>query len=509
MQSSSSRIKINAVASLLQQVITVICGLILPRLILNSFGSSYNGLTSSITQFVSCVTLLSAGIGGVTRAALYRPLLEKNNKEISNIVLTTQRFMRKVAIIFAAALIIFAIMYPVIINKEFSWLFSFSLIVIIGASTFITNFFGVAYQLLLRADQKNYIVLFVQTFTIVLNTIVSSVLLLNGFGLHAVKFGTTIIYALQPLIIVLYCRKYYNIDVNAEINNKYIAQRWDAFSQRIALFIHSNTDIMVLTVFMTLADVSIYAVYSYVIQGIEQVIKSLGIGVDAAFGKLLISDDLNSLNKKFSQVEYVIFSITTVLFTSTALLILPFVELYTKGIGDANYHQTLFAVLFIVAESIFCIRMPYQDIIEAKGAFRETRNGAIVEMIINLAVSVILVKKLGLVGVSIGTICAMTFRTLQYVIYLRNNILHRSLVIFFKRLIYAIICCSISVIICRLSIDYTCPNYFIWAIKAVCTVVITGGVWFFISIIVERENLMEFLQFLGFKKILRKIRKKV
>ena len=66
----------NMMASIGYEMVAVICGLILPRLILSTFGSSYNGITSSITQFLSCVTLLRAGIGGVTRASLYKPLAD-------------------------------------------------------------------------------------------------------------------------------------------------------------------------------------------------------------------------------------------------------------------------------------------------------------------------------------------------------------------------------------------------------------------------------------------------
>ena len=62
---------INTMTSIMAEVVSIICGLILPRLILGAFGSSYNGITSSITQFLSCIVLLRAGVGSVTRAALY------------------------------------------------------------------------------------------------------------------------------------------------------------------------------------------------------------------------------------------------------------------------------------------------------------------------------------------------------------------------------------------------------------------------------------------------------
>ena len=48
---------INTMTSIIAEIVSIICGLILPRLILGAFGSSYNGITSSITQFLSCIGL--------------------------------------------------------------------------------------------------------------------------------------------------------------------------------------------------------------------------------------------------------------------------------------------------------------------------------------------------------------------------------------------------------------------------------------------------------------------
>ena len=87
----------NTFASISYEIVAIICGLILPRLILSRFGSSYNGITSSITQFLSCVALLKSGIGAVTRAALYKPLAEKDSFRLSEIINATSIFMRKIA----------------------------------------------------------------------------------------------------------------------------------------------------------------------------------------------------------------------------------------------------------------------------------------------------------------------------------------------------------------------------------------------------------------------------
>ena len=115
----------NTIFSLLEEFISVVCGFILPRLILSAFGSTYNGLTTSISQFLSCAILLRAGIGGATRVALYKPLADGDQQQINSIVKATDNFMKRIGLILAGLIVSFAVIYPFLIKNEFGWLFSF------------------------------------------------------------------------------------------------------------------------------------------------------------------------------------------------------------------------------------------------------------------------------------------------------------------------------------------------------------------------------------------------
>ena len=172
---------INTIMSLMHQIITIICGFILPRLILQRFGSQYNGLTTSITQFLSCAVLLRSGIGGATRAALYKPLAKKNKDEINSIMKATDKFMKKIGLILAISIVAFAIVYPFFVIDEFSWLFTFTLFIIIGASTFAESFFGITYLILLQADQKLWVSSLFNSLCYILNVILAAFFILNGF----------------------------------------------------------------------------------------------------------------------------------------------------------------------------------------------------------------------------------------------------------------------------------------------------------------------------------------
>lgn len=126
MNDSSIRRKklfLNTSSSIISQVATIICGFVLPRLILNHFGSEVNGLVNSITQFLSIIAFLELGIGSVLQFSLYKPLAEKNEEEISKVLVSGQKFFTKIALILLVYVLFLMGVYPLIANQNFGFVY--------------------------------------------------------------------------------------------------------------------------------------------------------------------------------------------------------------------------------------------------------------------------------------------------------------------------------------------------------------------------------------------------
>lgn len=456
----------NIIVSLIYQLVLIVCGLLVPRLIIRTFGSSVNGLISSITRFLSYIVLLEAGVGGVVRAALYKPLAEQNVNSISSIIKATEKFFKVIGLIFLLYLFIIALLFPFITYGSFKYWYTFSLVLIIGISTFFQYYFGITYQIFLQADQRQYITDTLNIITVIVNTILAIFLILYGFSIHIVKFASCIIFVVRPIFLNMYVKRKYQILDNARPDNKAIEQRWDGLGHHIAYLLHDNTDITLLTLFTDIKEVSVYAVYHMIVSCIKKVVVTFSTGLEAAFGNMIAKEEKDALIRNFNIFEFTNFSLATILFTSTALLILPFVSLYTSGVTDVNYHRPIFAYILIMAEAIYCFRVPYHSVVLAAGHFKETRNGAFAEAFINVIISVILVYKLGIVGVAIGTLIAITFRTIQYVVYLSRNILGRSIWIFTKKVAIYSLTTVLIIVVVKSLICITIDSYISWILYA-------------------------------------------
>ena len=99
----------NIFFSIVSQLISILNGIVVPRLILGTFGSEVNGLVNSLTQFLNYITLVEGGLGSVVLAALYAPLANNDNKKINAVLNAANRFFKKIAYIF--------LVYPVLVKN--------------------------------------------------------------------------------------------------------------------------------------------------------------------------------------------------------------------------------------------------------------------------------------------------------------------------------------------------------------------------------------------------------
>ena len=428
------RLFYNTISSLVFQVTTIICGFILPRLILNAFGSEVNGLVNSITQFLGVISFLELGVGAVVQSALYKPLAEKNQEDVSKIISSANKFFTRLGQILLIYVIALVIFYPQFAGKNFGFIYTASLIVTISISSFAQYFFGIVNRLLLTADQRGYIQYNAQTLAVVCNTAACFILIRVGCSIQIVKLTTSLIYLLQPFLIYLYVRHHYSIDKKIKYTKEPIPQKWNGIAQHVAAVILDGTDTIVLTLFATLSDVSIYSVYFLVVKGVKQLFMSMTNGITSLIGELWAKQEIKELNKTFSWTEWVIHTGTTFVFGLTAILIVPFVRVYTLGIHDANYIQPLFAALIVAANAGHCLRLPYNIIILAAGHYKQTQNNYIIAAILNIVVSVVTVKAWGLIGVAIGTLVAMGYQTVWMAVYDSRNLIKWPLRKFAKQI---------------------------------------------------------------------------
>lgn len=468
---------LNIAFSLLLQLVTFVRGMILPKIIIPMYGSDVNGLISSVSQFLAYISLLEAGVGSIFRASLYKPLAAGDTDGVSGIINEQKRFYRKIGCIFAGYVVALLFVYPMIAKTNTDKPYIISIILVLSVSTFVEYFFSLPYICLLSADQKiriNYIVSIVYTLA---NIVVSLFWVSLKADIRMIYLSMCIIGLLKPLFYTQYVRKNYGLNSKAKPDKMALSQRWNGMVHHFAYYIHTNTDVALLTVFVSTAMVSVYNVYGAVTIGVEQIISSIANGAAAGIGNLMATGEKDQINQTLNVFELVQGGVATVLFTIAALLLIPFIRIYTVDMTDANYIHPLFGYVFILAEAIYCFRCIYSTVSTGANKFKETQLGAVLECGTNLIVSLVLVLivKAGLLGVAIGTAVAMLVRYAFEIQFLSRNVVFRPVGKAIRMLVGSAAISAISIVSCNLLLDYQRIHSLAgWIIYAVITSVIVG-----------------------------------
>lgn len=482
----------NMLANVLLQICAAVSGIILPRFIIEAYGSAMNGMISSITQFLSYIGLVEAGVGSASAVALYVTIANNDVLQTNGILSATRKFYLKSGYIYLFLTIIFACVYPNIINAQIEKKMVVMMVLILSGSTVIDFFVLGKYRVLLTADQKNYVVAAAQITGTILTLILSIWLIRLKMNVLIVKAVAAFVFILRVFLVYIYVKIHYkDIDFGAQPAYDRLDQRWDALLHQVVGTIVLNTGIVMLTVFYgedSLLEVSVYTTYNMVGQALYLFLNSFSTALSAGFGQVAASGDKDVLDRAYSGYEYLYVIVLHVMYTCMAVLILPFIHVYTINVKDVNYVRMGVAMLFVLSGYIQNMRIPSLTMICSVGHFRETRFRAVAEAVINIVVSMLLVFPFGIAGVLAGTICSFAYRSIDCILYNSKYIVKDTQKRFFKRMAVNLIVSLVIIVIGLRIVNIYTNSFTEWFIMALVCGIMCTGIICFINYVMEPEE---------------------
>ncbi len=494
----------NAFWGLFSQIISIAVGIIIPRLVLVNLGSEANGLLSSVNQVLIYLNLLEAGIGTATLQALYAPVATQDRSKINRILSATNKYYKKVGSWYLAAVCVLSVVYAVSVKSSLSTITVMAVIFFSGLSQVINFFFQGKYRILMQAEGRNYVLINLGTFVTVCTSVLKVVLLLLGFNIAALQIMYFIFSVIQMIYICAYIKKNYQwIDLSVPPDEKALSQRNSVLIHQISGLIFSNTDVLLLTWFCNLKVVSVYSMYVMLFGMISTAISTLNGSVSFAMGQAY-GTDREKFQKMYDAFETYNMALTFSLYCIANAFLLPFLKLYTAGVSDINYIDSLLPYLFIATYLLSNGRSAAQRVIEYSGHFKLTQNRSIIESAINLMVSLIAVNQFGIYGVLIGTIVALLYRTNDMILYAAHRVLKRSACrTYLKWGVNFITFIGITIILKRLLVHVDLGSYGTVIGCAVISSIIFIPVFFIVDSLIDKKSFVFCSDFVKSKLIRR------
>jgi O-antigen/teichoic acid export membrane protein len=389
------------------QFILLALGLVMPRLIILTYGSSVNGLTATINQILNVLNLLQAGAVGASIFAMFKPVADKNYQQMSLIIRSSKRYFNRLGWVFL--LLIFIIAPIVGLNKsgnEITFeeiIFAF---LILGVNVSFSFFFLSVFDIVFSSDQKRYIL---SISAIIQNIVYFSLLfIIISFHINFIFMYLSVLAGTCIKVIYLYLifRKQYADKLVPVSKDEAISipNRGYLLINQISTQAVESSPTILIAFNYDFKLASVYSIYYLVMSLVKMVITTIQVSVSEIFGNLVVSEDKKRVESVFNLMQFIYIIIGTFLSTCTAFLIMPFISLYTRGMTDVNYSIPLLAVFTIFYFLVYSLYMPYYTLSNVYGLYKETYVQSLISGIIALIISFILSRYTSMSFVLLGLI---------------------------------------------------------------------------------------------------------
>lgn len=481
----------------------MLSGFIVPRYMLVYYGSEINGLVSSILQFIAYFNLVEAGISGAAVYALYKPLADRDVSAVSAVVSAAKKFYMQSGFIFVLLTAVLAAAYPFYIQTERLTRTEISVLVVLLGMNGCFEFFTLAkYRALLTAAQKTYVISLASVVYILLNTLVVIVLARMQANIITLRAAVAATIFIRSAILTAYCRvKYPNISYAAPFPRGILDKRWDALMLQILGVIHTGAPIVILTlVLKDLKAVSIYTVYNMILSGVSGILGIFMSGLAASFGDVIAQKQLGVLQKASQEFECFYYSLISVAYGVTFVMIMPFVAIYTRGITDADYNIPYIGFLFTLNALMYTIKTPQGMLVISAGMYRETRWRTFTQGAIAVVGCLALAPIFGIYGVLYASILSNLYRDIDLLFFIPRHLTKLPVRITFRRICVTFANVWLIVFIHEKLFERKIETYAQWSYYAVLTTIVALALSIAAAYLFDRKN------FLGLMKRMRIIR---
>ncbi|WP_041140170.1 polysaccharide biosynthesis C-terminal domain-containing protein [Beduini massiliensis] len=473
-ESRTEKAIINSLLSLLSMISILLITFISRKLFLECLGNEILGLNSLFQNIIAMLSVTDAGLSTATIFFLYKPIEEKNYKEIVILINFCKKMYSFLGLIVAiiGGILMLNINYltNTSINNSKVQLYLFLYI----SSTIATYFFSYK-KSILYANQKNGVISIVHMICKISFEVIQMIVIF---------FTKNYVYYLLLLILFnfsenficnIYVNKHYpylkeksNITLNKKTEKKLMLKLRDIAIQNISTFAISSSDNLIISSFISTSIVGVYSNYNLIIQTLKSFFSSFFSAFTTSFGNLSVSASIEKCHdvyKKSLFFAYAFSSVTAILYFC---LIQNFISLW---IGKFYLLNSKIPLLMIILYFLQNMNIPAISVQNALGYHNYDKYLMILQGILNIIVSILFVNLFGITGVILGTIISNIIPTiaknfLLYKYYFIDFNWKKFWIDYFKYLILFFI---------NFTLTYTFINYmnfsnhlFSFIIKMVC-----------------------------------------
>lgn len=414
----------NIVFGYVSNILTALGGFILRTIFISRLGETLLGVNDLYVGILSVLSMAELGVGTALNYSLYAPVARKDYSKIKSYMrLYKKTYMVIGGIIAVIGLAISPFLTqlvknPVGVSERDLVLYYFVFLF----NTVSTYFVAYKYSLV-NAEQKNYIQTNVITITKLVTMSLQMIVVLATGNFYLYLFTAAIVELLQKIFVSCYLNRRYPYLLEKDVQPLSKEETRDIVNKTKALVYHKvgdvarlQTDSMIIAAFIDVGLVGRVGNYNTVIVSVSNFVNIIFNSVLSSFGNLIATESREKQYQLFRVYRFFACWIYGFSAIGFYVLLTPLVILWLGNEWILGY------------SIIGCILLDYyfkgdrivlSNFKTAAGVFEQDKYLALIQGAVNLVISIVLVQKIGLVGIYIGTIISgfIANVTKPYIIY--------------------------------------------------------------------------------------------
>lgn len=493
----------NFLSDFLPQILIAILGIFKIKFFLQYLGDDTLGLYQLYSQLFSYLAIIEIGISSGVLYSLYKPTVEKDSKKLKKLYNGADYSFKIIGTAIIALGCILSLFVKFFIKDNSFSMFYLALTFILYIFSNVFNYYFMPKKLLFYAKEKNYIPnLIYQIFTII-KSILEIILVIMGFDLIIILLLGVIVNLLTNLLLdFLYRKEFNNLEKTKEKEFDFLKNLKSIIVHKLANLISSNIDIILISKFIGLSSVVIYTTYQYIILSIQLLTDKISNSILPSVGNILIQNK-NEAKNIFIKFNEVLYFVAIVICVPLYFAINSFITIWYN---NQIYTSQILAILFTLLLFINIVKQNSNLFVNAAGLFKETRICSIIDIALNLTLSIILVNVCGIPGVLFATVISLIITEIIH----KNTIVlkitcNENFKFYFKiSSLYYIILLTNTLIINILFASWISTNIFIWLIYGLLIFIINLTLTIIEINFINKNSVI----YSTLKEILNKIKKK-
>ena len=393
---------LNFITDVIPLIIISILGIFKLKLFIGILGNETLGLYQLFTQIMVYIALVDGGLTSAVLFHLYKPNAKGDNEKLNDILAASKKSFNLIgtAIFLIAFVVSFFIKFLI---KDCSFDMGYLMIVFLLFSlSNVVGYFFVPYQVLLEVKEKKYLTNTCLQLGQILLSVLEIVMLLNGFTFIAILIMHAVVKLVSNIAVAIVCKRQCpNITYKSKNPDfTFTKQIKDLMVHKVNGLIGSNIDILIISKVMGLGSVAIYSIYNYITNMLKNILGKISTSIVAIVGNKN-EEDPKRTYEIYKELTGLLFLIAICICVPLTLAINGFIDIwYEHEIATTN----LTAIAFCSLLFIFIIKLATTTFVTSMGLFKETKKCAYTDMTINLILSLVLVRFLGIAGVLFATV---------------------------------------------------------------------------------------------------------